>query len=520
MAGGKLSARQKMINLMYLVFIAMMAMNMSKEVLTAFGLMSKKLTESNEAATVRNANFMAGLAQQASEQPEKYGKLKSAADQIDILASGLNSYVENLKTKMNATVEHKDKDNPNYEAMDNSSFLDEYFFTGDKLNKNGEDFVNEITKFREGVSGILKSNPELASMAADVEKKFSTEPVTNNEGKKINWLDYHYKGYPLVASLTNLTQIQADVKGTESEVLSAMLQGQLKIEASLTNFEAIVVPDKTAFFNGENFTGKIILGKKDNTLRADKVVVNGRELSEESMQAGQTILNFPAGAVGEQPIKGQFIFKEGGEDVVIDFESSYSVVPKPNSATISADKMNVVYRGVDNPMTISFAGVSDNLVTASAPGLSKGAGTGKYVMRPGGGKEVVINVNGKLPDGAPVSDRATFRIKDIPKPTGTIAGQQDNVSLPRNNVEIATIGAVLNDFDFELPIQVTSFKVKVPGQPSVSVTGNKMNDQAKAQLRKASRGDGIQIFDIKAKIVNNDAVKLPNVSPVFVEITN
>lgn len=516
MAGGKLSARQKMINLMYLIFIAMLALNMSKEVLSAFGLMNEKLTESNNAATERNATFMAGLAQQAVEQPEKYGKLKAAAEQIDVYANNLYSYLDKLKSDMTAKLENA-KD---YEVMDKPDYLDQLFFKGDKLKPEGEQFLNEIKKFREGVSGIMKANPELQNMAADVEEKFSTKPVKNRDGNTLEWLDYHYKGYPLVASLTKLTQIQADVKTTESEVLSAMLAGQLKIEASLTNFEAIVVPDKTAFFNGENFTGKIILGKKDNTLRADKVVVNGTELSSESMQAGQTILNFPAGAVGEQPIKGQFTFMEGGEPVVIDFESSYSVVPKPNSATISADKMNVVYRGVSNPMTISFAGVSDNNVSASAPGLSKGSGVGKYVMNPGAGKEVVINVTGKLPDGTSVSDRATFRIKDIPKPSGTIAGQQDNVSLPRNNVEIATVGAVLNDFDFELPISVTSFKVKVPGQPSVNVTGNKMNDQAKAQIRKASRGDGIQIFDIKAQIVGNTAYKLPTVSPVFVEITN
>src|SRR5690606_39027475 len=133
-----------------------------------------------------------------------------------------------------------------------------------------------------------------------------------------------------------------------------------KVEASLTNFEAIVVPDKTAFFNGENFTGRIILGKKDKTLSADKVIINGKELGKESMQAGQTMLNFPAGAVGEQKIVGEFQFKEGDSIVKVPVSTSYFVVPKPNSATISADKMNVVYRGVANPMTISFAGVSDN----------------------------------------------------------------------------------------------------------------------------------------------------------------
>ena len=88
-------------------------------------------------------------------------------------------------------------------------------------------------------------------------------------------------------------------------------------------------------------------------------------------------------------------------------------------------------------------------------------------MRPGSGKEVKINVVGTLPDGTKVTDNATFRIKDIPKPTGTIIGKESGAKLPRRNVEIGTIGAKLDDFDFDLPIEVQSFVVKVPGQASI-----------------------------------------------------
>jgi len=516
MAGGKLSARQKMINLMYLVFIAMLALNMSKEVLSAFGLMNEKLTESNEATTERNQAFMQGLAEKVSEQPAKYQPLKAQADQISTLANNFNTYLVDLKGQMTSTVD----DPQDYEIMDKGDFLDEYFFKGDKLKPEGQEFLNQIATFRDGVSTVLSQNPDLASIAEDVKEKFETDPVTNRDGNKIDWLDYNYKGFPLVASLTKMTQLQADVKTTESEVLSSMLAGKLKVEASLTNFDAIVVPSKTAFFSGENFTGTIILGKKDNTLQADKVIINGTELAKESMQAGKTILDFPAGAVGEREITGEFQFKEGDSIISIPVQSTYAVVPKPNSATISADKMNVVYRGVTNPMTISFAGISDNNVSASAPGLSKGSGVGKYNINPGSGRELTINVTGTLPDGSKVSDKATFRIKDIPKPTGTISGQDGVVKLPRNSVEIATIGAMLDDFDFELPIQVTSFKFKVPGQPSVSVNGTKLNSQAKNALRKARRGDNVQIFDIKAQIRGNSGYKLKGVSVVIVEISN
>jgi gliding motility-associated protein GldM len=318
--------------------------------------------------------------------------------------------------------------------------------------------------------------------------------------------------------------MQADIKTTESEVLSAMSRGVLTQEVSFSNYGTLLQAKKSAFFNGETFDGQIVLGRTDETTRPNKVdlKLDGRVLKETeyTIEGGKVKLNVNAGNVGEHKITGNLIFNENGEEREVPVEQSFMTVPKPNSATISADKMNVVYRGVTNPMTISFAGIPDNLVNASAPGLSKGSGVGKYLMNPGTGREVVINVTGKLPDGQPVSDRATFRIKDIPKPSGTIAGQLDNVKLPKNTVEIATIGAVLEDFDFELPIQVTSFKIKVPGQPSVEVNGTKLSDQAKSALRKARRGDGIQIFDIKAQIKNNSSYKLKGVSPVFVELTN
>ncbi|HMQ43032.1 MAG TPA: gliding motility protein GldM, partial [Mariniflexile sp.] len=119
MAGGNLSPRQKMINLMYLIFIAMLALNMSKEVLSAFGLMNEKLTESNEAASDRNTSFMANLEQKATDQPEKYVPLKSKAQQIDALAAKFNTYLEDLKGKMVEGL-----DNPtDYEVMDKGDYL-------------------------------------------------------------------------------------------------------------------------------------------------------------------------------------------------------------------------------------------------------------------------------------------------------------------------------------------------------------------------------------------------------------
>ena len=233
MAAGNLSPRQKMINLMYLIFIAMLALNMSKEVLSAFGLMNEKLTESNDAATERNTSFMAGLEQQASDQPAKYEPLKSQAQSISALANTFNAYLEDLKSKMASTVD----DPTDYEIMDKGDYLDENFFKGDKLKPGGENFLAQMAAFRDGVSQVLSTstNPEMASIAKDVQTKFETEPVKRGAGT-VGWLEHHYKGFPLVASLTKMTQLQADIKTTESEVMSTMLKGTLTSEVYMTNY--------------------------------------------------------------------------------------------------------------------------------------------------------------------------------------------------------------------------------------------------------------------------------------------
>jgi gliding motility-associated protein GldM len=170
-------------------------------------------------------------------------------------------------------------------------------------------------------------------------------------------------------------------------------------------------------------------------------------------------------------------------------------------------------------MSISIPGIPNNKVKASAPGL-KSIGGSKYVMNPGQGRSVTITASGTLPDGQPISSKSEFRIKDIPRPEGTLSKQAGSVNLPRRNVEIATIGAMLDDFDFDLNLAVSGFKFKVPGQPTVSVRGNKLDARAKSALQRAKRGDVVQIFDIEAYITNNKSYKLKKVSPVVVEITN
>ena len=514
MAGGKLTPRQKMINLMYLVFIAMLALNMSKEVLSAFGILNNKIVESNVITDARNESSFQQLSQKAADQPKQYGDKKDKVEKIIAISKEFNDYLESIKTKVTVKFPKDKEGNYPCEKMDKSDDIDNLFYIGDKESPEAKKFLGYIQGYAGKIKAICGSSVAESEMKK-IEKRFATEAVYSEKaGAKLSWLDYNYHHFPLIASVTKLSQLQADIKATESDVMTGMFQSDLVAAASLTAYQPIVVPEKTAFFQGEAVKGKIILGKFDPNLVAKSVIVNGTSVKA---TAGQAEFSFGAGNVGEHEITGSFNFDENGKVISLPIKGNYVVVPKPNSATISADKMNVVYRGVTNPMTISFAGISADKVSASAPGLSSNGKPGSYKMNPGSGTEVAINVTGTLPDDSKVSDKKVFRIKSIPAPTGCIGGEYGVVKGAKSRLEVSQITAKMLDFDFEVKLRVTGFSLKVAGQATVVVSGDRVNAQCKAALAKAGRGDQVTISDIKTKLEGSD-ILLSRTAVVIYEI--
>ena len=519
MAGGKQSPRQKMVNLMYLVFICMLALNMSKEVLAAFGLMNVKMEESNTKTTESNDLFLASLETKASEDKVKYGEVYQKANQIKALSQEYFDYLETIKEGMLVDVE----DPTDYQVMDKADYLNQHFFQGDNLAEGGQVFMKRINEYRTEIAKLVPT-----SLKSTVEARFE---VGDENGKveardktKQDWIDYHYKDFPLIASLTKITALQADIKSTEEDALKSMLEGELTDQVSLKNFATSLFASKSAFYSGESYDGKIIISKTDNSstpVRAE-LTLDGRKLTagkDYKIEAGGVKMLIGSGAAGDHVISGTLFFQQDGAEIEVPVKNSFATISKPNAALIAADKMNVVYRGVSNPMSISIPGIPNNKVRASAPGLKPISGS-KYVMNPGKGRSVTIVASGTLPDGQPISSKSEFRIKDIPRPEGLVSKQPGSIKLPRRNLEIATIGAHLDDFDFDLNIAVSGFSFKVPGQPTISVKGSKLDSRAKSALKRAKRGDIVQIFDINAYITNNKSYRLKKVSPVVVEIAN
>ena len=513
------SPRQRMINLMYLVFIAMMALNMGKEVLSAFGLMNEKLQTANERYQLTNEAAFAELERKEQEKPEDYKEALEKARQVRELSNEYYSYLSSLKEEVMSQASNK----TDYQVMDKSDFLDEKFFKTDGLKPEGQKFLDEINKYRTQLISLLGAKDE--ALKKIIEERFSTgenNKVKNREGNSIGWVQYNYEGFPYIAAVTKFSQLQSDIRQTEQDFYKALLGEKMKGELSMKHYTTLLEQSRGAYYANQQFDGAIVLGRKDNSTKPKRVelTLDGRKLSESEVEVveGKIKLKVNTGNVGEHKIAGTLYYEQDGQETPVEVAQSFTTSPRPNEAVISADKMNVVYRGVVNPMTISMPGVPDNQVTASAPGLSRKSGP-NYIMKPNvGSAEVTINVTGTI-EGQKFSSSKKFRIKDIPKPEGAILRTTGAVKLAKANILAGELSVAFNDFDFDLSTKVNSFRILVPGQPSVVVQGSRVSASpaAAAAVNRAKKGDIIQISEIRYSVSGYSGTPKP-ATPISIEV--
>ena len=524
MAGAKETPRQKLISLMYLVFITMLALNVSKEVLDGFGQMFEKITDANERVDESNNLLLENIIVNAQEKGGKWIGHQRTAEQIKTESDAFYSTIEELKNTITEKQREKDPDLKEFAQMDKGEALDVIWFKEGSDNKKNE-FIEMVQEYKAHVIQVFGSQyPESIEM---VEARFFTGDENNNIKNRDDidepWLDSNFKGFPLISSLAKLTMMQNDIRQTEHDVLTTLMGKELKMSSKVnsTNYTSLLITEKGAYYQGETFDGSVILGRKGGAQNPNSVdiKIDGRKLSDKDYELipGGIKLNISAGSPGDHLIEGDLVFLEEGEESRISVSQSFAVISKPNSAVISADKMNVVYRGVDNPITISIPGIADNKVNASAPGLKRVRGS-KFSLSPKSGREVKINVTGTLPDGKRVSSISSFRIKDIPKPSGFFRGKTGDFTLPKSSLERGSVEARLEDFDFDLPLKTTEFRFRAPGQPSMVIKGDKLDTRAKNALSRIKNGQTVIISDIKVVIPSNPSYKLKPTRPISITI--
>lgn len=187
---------------------------------------------------------------------------------------------------------------------------------------------------------------------------------------------------------------------------------------------------------------------------------------------------------------------------------------------VELKNMNVVYRGVSNPIYIS----KPNAVSfeASAPGLKKLDSLGNYVLSAGLGKTVEVIIHSKLKNGNTITEIKTLRIRDISPPYGTfnnlVCNPKCELKLKKEELTDAKIDAKINDFLHDMDFSVTSFKIKMPHYRTLEIDGNKMNVWANDLFTLLRPDDLVVIFDINVKIRGNSKYRLKGISPISIRI--
>ncbi len=514
MAGGNLSARQRMINLMYLVFIAMLALQIDREVLRAFADTNETLEATSVMAGDNNKLFYENLKTKASKNPQIFGQLYQDALIVKQKSDVLYNNIEKIKLQISGDLVAKDGGEIDYKSLESTQVLDKLFFKGEKPTDKATAFKSNIEEFRKYLFSIAKSENDKSR----IQKIFNT-----SDDKSKSWLNSKFYEQPLIASLTRLSKYQADIRSEENNLVSKMLAGKLEDEIILRKFTAITSGPKI-IIRGKPADVQIAFGAYDNSLTGS-VNIGGSNIP---LKDGSAKVGLSTSSIGKKSLSGVISYtklngKTDSEKFTFDYEVVDATVAKmpPASATISADKMNVVYRGVTNPMSASVSGAKDGSVKLSASnGSLSSAGAGRWNYKPSGGTEVSFTVNAVAFDGKPISKKMAFRIKDIPAPRGTVRGSFEP-KMPRSSLVKSDIGAEIPGFEFPVNIVVTSFILKLSGLPSVKVSGNSMDARAKDLISKAKPGDVITIIGIQAQLAGEGSgLLLPKISPIVVELTN
>ena len=506
MAGGKLTPRQKMINMMYLVLTALLALNVSREVMDAFYEVMISQEASIETVEKQNSSIYTAFEAAAAENPVKAGPWRDKANDVKSRSAALYQQIEDLKRGVieasgGADEESGDPNKP--QKMDDLEAAPNYFL----IQGNGAKLKAALADYREFMKTEAEGNDLLIN---SIEGTFDLSDH-KHDGTTISWEQHKFEHFPLISVLTFLTKMQSDVRTSEANVIDYLQKNITASDLKFTGVRTVVMPKSTFVTKGGEYEADVFLAAFDET-QNPTVIINGEELEEEDIIGGVAKVRFPANRVGETTWNGEIKLVQNGEEKVFPVEGSFNVAPP--SVVISPTKMNVLYRGVDNPLEISVPGVDPSNLIVSGTGVKKsGNGYIADVTRNRGG-ELKISVSVRDGDKTSNMGSKVFRVKNLPDAAGSIFGKTDGL-MSANLIKKAKVEAKFNNFDFELPLRVTAFQIIVPPFAPIDCKGNTLSSNARAALDKAKPGTPVIIRNIRATTAKG--IK-PKVAPITIDL--
>ncbi|WP_183563232.1 gliding motility protein GldM [Mucilaginibacter sp. SP1R1] len=481
MAGGKETPRQRMIGILYLVLLGLIALNVPDSLLDAFKNITTSLDQSRTNVTTSlQSTYSAFEATKLKEQPEKAQRLEAQAKDASKTANDLNGYIEELKAEL---IKKGGGINPETGDVDARESLD--ISPEVMINDKKADVLKEkIEATRTHLLQILGKDSTGVN--------FSLNAIGP---KKKTWQQAYFgDGIPLGAALTTLAKIQADNKNAENEVVKKILGKVDVAQVTLNQFRPVVSAPSSYILAGQQYKAEIYLTAYDQNSNP-AITVGGSSVPTAN---GVGTYTTTASGEGLHTWTGSLSVKQvEGPPKVYPLSATY-MVAKP-SAVVSPDKMNVLYIGVPNPLSVSAPGVGKESMKVSMSGGSISGSGGHYTATVNSIGTAKVTVLG---DKGMVLGTSEFRVKRIPDPKPQFAGKSGGNTSAANIRAQDRVFAKLENFDFDAKFNVTRFTVLIvkPRQDAVilSGSGSELTGAMRAAMNTVTPGSTVIFKDIVA----------------------
>ena len=527
----ELSPRQRMINMMYLVLTALLALNVSKEVLESFFEVNKGIERTTTNFFSKNVETYSDFDKAAKNNPEKYKTVRDKAYEIKEMSNDLIMLIQEMKYDLVYRTDKREVylgedweifdeegklkeetliEDIKFEELtltqkhqkigwlqnksDRSTSGDLFWPKGKKDNraKKLKDEIIKLVDFLIEVSGDNKQLVKSIESSTDVSDR-------KRKKKKISWEEYYFYDMPAVGALTLLSKMQSDVRNAEANVIDFLKKDIDAKSLKFTSAEGIAIPERNFVLRGDSFKAEIFITAKNESQNPDIYVGEYDSISGGEYQMvgdyetvkvvnGTGIFATRTTSEGIKKWGGLIAMKTESGTKYYPFGGEYLVASK--SVVVSPINMNVFYLEVDNPVKISVPGFAAADITASMLNGSLRAtkkSVGEYIARPTKKGKARVTLFATIDGKRTKMGAVEFRVKEVPPPKPLIGGKSEGVIEKQRMLAAGGIQAKLEDFDFKgvrYKVVAYSFTTVYKGdQVTETVNGQKFTKIGRASCR-------------------------------------
>lgn len=526
------SPRQKMIGMMYLVLTALLAMNVSKDVLDAFIVVNEGLEKTNANFGKKNDKTYMDFKSAMAKDEKKTKPYYDLALKAQKISNDLVKHIDELKRKLIMETDKKPKEVADTLKLRGIDSKDNYdvpthvligsepgnpikgAFTALELEQKFDKARKDFSDLFNDVKGAEKQL-FLPNVKKDIEAKIGLETpdfgVVN--GTKETWISGNFYHLPLAAVITNLSKMQADVKNAEADVINELMKSISGQDFKFDALVAKVIAPTSYVLLGQEYTADVFLAAFSST--SDPTILLGADTLKSDAKTPSSIP--VSGGIGKFKLtpSSEGLQKWGGvirmaspDGTMKNYPFNAEFMAAKPSLTVSAEKMNVLYTGVENPISVSVPGVpAENLVVTITQGSIPGS-KGKYKAKVSiPGTKVKVNVSAKFGTETKQMGFFEFRVKKVPDPVATIAKLKGGV-IPKGTLAVQYgIIPELENFDFDLRFNCIGYEYtfvpKGGGDAVVGKGDGPLSPELKSKIQNCRPGSKIYFDQIKVKGPDN-----------------